>query len=213
MNTTTSPVPQWFVLSAVYGRELKLLELLRSRGFQAFVPMHQVMRRDTNGKNRRTLEPVVKNWVFVKAEKPELEYLKSYVLQKYNWTVCFLTKPVRVPDYSKFDSSRPDRKLRMLEKKEIITISDEDMEPFIRICEEMAGEVIYFTPEEVDLSKGDRVRIIGGTFNGMEGHFLKVKGKRSRRFVVSLPQMLMASTANIEPQFVQIIEKASKKKP
>lgn len=213
MNTTNASSPQWFVLSAVYGRELKLLEFLRQQGLQAFVPMHQVVRLDAYGKKRRALEPVVKNWVFVKAEKAELEYIKNYVLQKFNWTVCFLTKPVRVPDYSKFDPTRPDRKMRMMEKKEIITISDEDMEPFIRICEEMADEIIYFTPEEVDLSKGDRVRIIGGTFDGMEGYFIKVTGKRNRRFVVTIPQILMASTANIEPQFIQVIEKAAKKKP
>lgn len=213
MKPTNANAPQWFVLSAVYGRELKLLEFLLERGFQAFVPKHQVVRHDAYGKKRRTLEPVVKNWVFVRAEKAELEFIKNYVLQKYNWTVCFLTKPVRVPDYSKFDPTRPDRKVRMIEKKQIITISDEEMAPFIRICEEMADEIIYFTPEEVDLSKGDRVRIIGGTFDGMEGHFIKVTGKRNRRFVVTIPQMLMASTANIEPKFIKIIEKAAKKKP
>lgn len=210
MNPNSSSPAAWFVLSAVYGRELKLREVLRERGLQAFVPMHQVIRQDAHGKKRRAMEPVVKNWVFVKAEKSQLEHIKHYLLQKNGWTVCFLTKPVRVPDYSKLDPSRPERQLPLIEKKQIITIPDEEMTPFIRLCETMADEIIYFTPEELDLTKGDRVRIIGGMFDGMEGHFLKVKGKRNRRFVIALSNIVMASTANIEPQFIQIIEKAAR---
>ena len=43
-----------------------------------------------------------------------------------------------------------------------------------------------FSPDEVNLRKGTKVRITGGDFEGYEGVFVKVKGARDRRVVISL---------------------------
>lgn len=202
---------KWFVLSAVYGRELKVLELLEKQGFRAFVPMQEVVKTDDSGKKKRQREPVTKNWVFVQAVQKDLDAFKRFAEIKYGWKVCYLTETRHVPALHLVASTPSSKRVPMVEKRVILTIRDEDMERFIRFCEEMADDVKYYAPSEVDLHRGDRVRIIGGTLNGMEGVFVKVQGKRSRRFVVDIPNMLVATTASIEPEFIQIIEKKSRK--
>ena len=46
--------------------------------------------------------------------------------------------------------------------------------------------VIFLSPEEVVLSKGDKVRITDGVFMGVEGTFMRVKNTRDRRVVVKI---------------------------
>ena len=57
----------------------------------------------------------------------------------------------------------------------------------------------------MDLKKGQRIRIIGGVFDGAEGVLLKVKGIRDKRLVVSLPNLLTVAATRIEPEFIQIL--------
>lgn len=203
---------KWYVLSAVYGRELRVLELLKTQGFKAFVPMHHVVETDNKGQKKRQLKPVLRNWIFVQAFQKDLDAFKRHTETKHGWKVCYLTETRRVPALHLSASAASDKKVPMVEKRVILTVRDEEMERFIRFCETLADDVQFYTPAEVDLSRGDRVRIIGGTLDGMEGIFVKIQGKRSRRFVVDIPDMLVATTASIEPEFIQLIEKATRNK-
>jgi transcription antitermination factor NusG len=57
----------------------------------------------------------------------------------------------------------------------------------------------------VNLTKGTPVRIIGGDFEGMEGVFIKIKGKRDRRVVVAIQGVIAVAIATIHPDLIQII--------
>ena len=63
----------------------------------------------------------------------------------------------------------------------------------------------YYAPEELSLAKGTRVRIIGGPFDGAEGVLVKMKGHRSRRFVVSIPDIIYATT-EVTPDLIEVLE-------
>ncbi|MEE1020313.1 MAG: UpxY family transcription antiterminator, partial [Bacteroidales bacterium] len=87
-----------------------------------------------------------------------------------------------------------------------IIVRDSEMQQFIRVVENYEEEVNYFSPEEINISKGTRVRIIGGSFDGVEGVFMKVKGKRSKRVVVMLDKLLAVVMAEVESDLIEVIK-------
>ena len=66
--------------------------------------------------------------------------------------------------------------------------------------------LIFFNPDEVNLRKGTKVRIIGGDFEGYEGVFIKVKGARDRRVVISLQGIIAMAMATISPDLIEVIK-------
>ncbi|MFR5758476.1 MAG: UpxY family transcription antiterminator [Bacteroides cellulosilyticus] len=70
------------------------------------------------------------------------------------------------------------------ETKQPIIVPEIQMRHFIAIAGSYDQQVIYLPPTEYSMQKGDRVRITGGVFEGVEGIFVRVKG--DRRVVVSI---------------------------
>lgn len=70
---------------------------------------------------------------------------------------------------------------------------------------ESSDNPLYFSPDEVDLSKGTRVRLIGGAMDGRECTLLKVKGARSRRLIVEIPGTLIAAV-EVHPDLIEVIK-------
>ena len=48
-------------------------------------------------------------------------------------------------------------------------VPDDEMTQFMRIAQAYEHAVPCFSPSEIDLEQGDRVRIVGGQFSGVEG--------------------------------------------
>ena len=65
--------------------------------------------------------------------------------------------------------------------------------------------LLYFQPDELNLSKGTKVRITGGEFEGQEGIFLKVKGARDRRVVIEIQGVIAVAMATIHPDLIEVI--------
>lgn len=64
--------------------------------------------------------------------------------------------------------------------------------------------ISYLTPDEVNIARGSRVRILGGPFDGVTGVFQRVKGHRNRRLVVTIPS-IGSVTAEVSPDLVQLL--------
>lgn len=171
--------PVWYAMYA-YKREAKAQERLDKENIKNFIPKRYEI-KEHNGKKVRTLVPAVSNLIFVHAAKSVLTAfkLKNPYLQ-------YITR--------KIDSRR-----------EVIVIPDRQMQAFIKVVEKYEEDLIYYKPEEINLKKGTKVRVHGGAFDGMEGVLLKVKGKRSKRIVVSLPDIIAVAAAYIEPEYIEII--------
>lgn len=78
------------------------------------------------------------------------------------------------------------------------------MDSFIQVASRHEEETVYYKPEEIDVRKGTRVCIHGGKFDGVKGVFMRVRGKRKRKVVVMLDG-IMAVTAEVEPDLVEVI--------
>lgn len=170
----------WFAMSAPYGRELKVQEMLDKEKIENFIPMRQRV-QTVKGKKECVSVPAVSNLIFVHSTPSRLKLFKSYTsyLQYLTWTIDGMVQKIIIPDYQ--------------------------MNQFIAVCKTRDERLVYLKPDDVNLSKGVRVRIHGGGFDGVEGIFVKVKGIRSKRVVVLLPGAMAVATAEVHPDLLEIL--------
>lgn len=173
---------QWFVLRAIFKKETAVRDALRRGGLRCYVPMRYQVEMQQGHKLRR-LVPAITELVFVHGTEEQISEAKMKLRETCYW----LTRPV-------LGKSR----------REKVVVSDRDMKNFIRITEQTEREVTYFRPDEVSLATGDRIRIHGGAFDGVEGVLVKVKGKREKQLVVSIPDLAVAAVS-IKPDVVEIV--------
>lgn len=168
----------WYAMRATYRRELEAMERLKSASLGCFIPM-QYHVRVRRGRRVRELVPVVRNLLFVHARSSELRAVKS-----------------ELPYLQYITDTRSHEK---------IVVPDAQMRHFIAVAGTYNDQLLYFRPEEVNLSKGTRVRITGGDFAGREGVFVKVKGARDRRVVISIEGVIAVALATVHPDLIEPI--------
>lgn len=168
----------WYAMRATYRRELDAMHLLEKERLGCFVPMqYKVSVR--KGRKVRALVPVIHNLIFVHARPSELQRVKSQVTY-----LQYIT------------DTRSGRK---------IVVPEAEMRRFIAVAGTYDDQLLYFRPEELNLSKGTKVRITGGDFEGQEGIFLKVKGARDRRVVIQIQGVIAVAMATIHPDLIEVV--------
>lgn len=168
----------WYAMRATYRRERDAMKLLEKEKLGCFVPM-QYKVSVKKGRKVRVLVPIVHNLIFVHACPSEVKRVKSLVLY-----LQYIT------------DTRSGQK---------IIISDVEMQRFIAVAGTYNDHLLYFQPDELNLSKGTKVRITGGDFAGQEGVFLKVKGARDRRVVIAIQGVIVVAMATIHPDLIEVI--------
>ncbi len=169
----------WYAMRATYRREPDAMRLLKKENLGCFIPM-QYKISIKKGKKVRALVPVVHNLLFVHARPSELKRVKSQVAY-----LQYIT------------DTRSGQK---------IIIPDNEMQRFIAVAGNYSDHLLYFQPDELNLSKGTKVRITGGDFEGQEGIFLKVKGARDRRVVIAIQGVIAVAMATIHPNLIEVIK-------
>lgn len=182
----SSGTAQWFAISAPYQRELKAKQELEKRGIRCFVPMRVSAVRHRTGSISRELIPAVHNLVFV--------YSTKELIQQTKQTIPFIQY-----------ITRPENG-----KNVPITVPERDMQRFISVTETSNEHLIFLRPEEINLEKGTPVKILGGPFDGIEGTFVKVKGYRNRRVVITV-RNLLGVALEVKPDLLQVTEQQIKK--
>lgn len=170
---------QWYAMRATYRRECEAVRILEENFLNCFIPMRYNW-RVKKGKKVRELVPVVRNLLFVHATSAKLKQIKA--------TLPYLQY---ITDH------------RSGEK---IIVPDEQMRRFIAVAGTYSDHLLYFHPEELNLAKGTKVRIIGGDFEGQEGFFIKVKGARDRRVVIAIQGVIAVAMATIHPDLIKVID-------
>ncbi len=185
-NMADSEPILWFAMRATYHRELKLHNLLREKGVESFVPLEyreesvQPSTEARSGGRRvkrggRRLVPMIANYIFIRTTTRHLQQIK-----------------IETP-YLRYVVDRERQK---------ITIPEEQMREFIRVSSTNDRELIYIQPEQLDIRQGERVRVTGGLFGGAQGTFVKIEGRRNRRFVVML-EGVMAVAAKVDSSMIE----------
>ena len=172
----------WFALSAPYRNEKRAKCLLESKGIKTFLPMRYEIVKNRYGGKSKELVPAVSNLLFAYSTQEGLQQVKT--------GVKYLQYKVR-----------PERG-----KNVPIIVPDNQMEQFITICKNYNEQLSYFTAEEIDLKAGQRIKVIGGEFDGLEGYFVKIKGKRNKRIVVHLPDLVSVALTEINDGLIEAIQ-------
>jgi len=167
----------WYAIRVTYNRELKVKEDLDARGITCFVPM-QYRREERGGVMVKRLVPSVHNLIFI--------YLTPTEMQEY-----------------KRHTDLPIRYIMNRENNRPIIVPTREMESFIKVAGTYDEKLIYLNPDPGDFAKGERVRIIGGTFAGAEGVFVRVKG--DRRVVVNVEGLVAVATTFVHPSMIEKI--------
>lgn len=168
-------------MSAPYRREMKAKEQLSALGIEVFVPMTKAVVERRGTKKRETV-PAIHNLLFVRTTKEQIKEIKRGI-----GYLQYRTRPCNG-------------------KNAPIIVPDKEMEQFISITNARMEEVTYLQIDEIDLKKGARVRIHGGSFDGTEGIFVKIKGKRNRRVVVLIEGVAaVAINTEISPDLIEVI--------
>lgn len=171
---------RWFVMNAYKSEKKAEEKLAEEGGMEHFVPKRYAVRCYHGVKSKR-LVPAIPGLVFVRASLRRIaEFKKEHGFLRFaTW--------------------------RKSTGTEFLVVPDRQMEDFIKVASRV-GETAYYRPEEIDIRKGARVRILGGPLDGVEGTFMRVKGKRDRRIVVVL-EGVMAVAAEVRPDLVEVIGK------
>lgn len=171
-------IVRWYVLRFLYRNQPKVRLQLKNDGIETFSPMKWVKRIE-NGKHTLKYDYALWDLFFVHSSKKVIDpYVNKYEYLQY-----------------KFQSGG--------KQHNPMIVPDKQMTDFIKAVES-SKKPLYFTPNEIKLSKGERIRLIGGTLNGYEGIFLKVNGSRQKRLIVELPGILCAAI-EVGPEYIEII--------
>ena len=178
---TRDSQPQWFAMRATYHREAAVKQLLDMQGIESYLPLRQVI-KTVRGRKVRTMAPLISSLLFVYCEKERLKQFKAKVQH-----LQYMTHPVdgrNVP----------------------IIVPKQQMDDFKAVTQCDNDRLVFFKPGELDLKKGAQVRLHGGTFDGVEGKFMKVAGKRNRRVVVEVEDVLAVAVDCTDAQFVEVLD-------
>lgn len=168
----------WYAMRSLFRTELKTKSRLEAAGIRCFLPMKESL-AEVDGKKKCISVPVVSNLIFVYSNPVSLA-----PLMRENSKFQFIFK-------------------RGGKENEPLVVPEREMENFIRAVESSSCP-IYFTPDELDVAIGTRIRVFGGILDGVEGILMKVKGARARRLVVEIPGTV-AVAVEINPDLVQVL--------
>lgn len=173
----------WYPLRVTYSRELQLKEVLDAECIENFIPMHYEYVKQGERKIRK-LVPVVHNLVFVHSSFACIDRVKQS-----------LGSSLSVRYIIDRETNRP------------LIVPDSQMHSFIAVSGNYEEQIVYLDPTLTSLRKGDRVRIIGGVFEGVEGIVIRVKG--DRRVSVCIKGIMAVATAYIHPSLIELIPDAA----
>jgi hypothetical protein len=170
----------WYVMRTL-GRfcEIGIKQKLADCGIRYYQAERTVV-KTLNGKTFVSNEPVIPNLLFVYGSK---EAIMPHTVVGNNFQFV----------YNRCSGKQAD----------CLVVPTKAMEDFIRVAES-EGNTQIFMSEEIQLAKGQRIRMIGGALDGVEGYFVRRKGCRRRTLVIVLDG-LFGISAEVEPEMIEIL--------
>ena len=172
--------PRWYVMRDLKRANAKLLayQVFEERNIEVFTPKKWKL-SVVKGKKVRKEVPAISDLLFVYDTREHIDpIVEDFSTIQYRWLRnCY---------------------------KEPMTVSDAEMERFIRAVN-ASESPCYYLPEEITPAMLNRtIRIVGGTLDGYEGTLQTVRGSKVKRLLVELPGLLTVGV-EVEPEYIQLI--------
>lgn len=140
---------------------------------------HHLVEKCSDGGLDYVQEPIIKSLIFIRSTCESLDMIR-------------LKHVGSVSPYFDHRTRKP------------LIIPDEQMEPFIKLCDIKDLGLEYLGEDGPQFHKGDRVRVIDGIFKGYEGHIKRIK--HDRRLIVTIEGVAAFATKFIPPAFLEKVE-------
>ena len=180
------PEVKWYVTKTAH-LSISYRDELKKSGLEFFLPTRFVI-QNIGGKRMRVERPVVFNFIFIRGT---VFQVKDFCRSQQGIYIVY--------------RHRNQNEEFKEESKRLLTIGDREMNMFARTVGEYVSDVPFIKPSEIDLSKGDHVRIMEGPFAGVEGILLSQQGKDGGRVLVSISNIISVPTLEIRPEYLQVI--------
>ena len=169
----------WYAIRVTYNREMKVKDDLDLRGIESFVPMKYVM-TIRRGRCVKKMVPSIHNLIFF--------HIEPSVMKEYKAT-----------------TKMPIRYIMNPATKKPVVVPEQEMKNFIAVAGTYEEQLEYITPKPGQFTRGDRVKILGGPFEGAEGVLQRVKG--DSRVIVSIMGVVAVATTIIHPSLLEKLPK------
>ncbi|MDR1594703.1 MAG: UpxY family transcription antiterminator [Prevotellaceae bacterium] len=167
-------IAHWYAARVKFRTEKMIKNFLEMKEIKHFIPFRTVF-REQNGKRIQKEKPVISCIVFVNTD---------------------FTTALSIPYDSGFSMSY----IYNSEKKEIQVIPDKQMEDFMFLLD-FSDSIMRIS--NLNLRRGDRVRVIKGDFTGIEGELIRFR--RHKRVVVRLEGIFSLATTYIPENYLEKI--------
>ena len=174
---------QWFVLRVSYNRYVKARNFLDENLIEYYLPMRAVL----TSAGKRNNEPLLPNLIFAYVCE---ETIKALVENNPRNTVLSYY-------YNHFV-------LNEFGKNPPLVVPENEMLNFINVTSVDNEHIMIVEPEKCHYKSGDKVRIVGGDFRGVEGKVARVSGQQ--RVVVEIQGLCLIATAYIPSAFIEPIK-------
>jgi transcription antitermination factor NusG len=179
----------WYVLRVTYQREITASKLLGEMGIEHYVPTIRKKIRNEQGISIGwKTEPLVHNYIFVRDSYDNILKIKQGKL-----------------DYLRFMMGKDDNGLVNVPQY----VPDKQMADFMKVVRTMGSKPV---DPNIDLRKGDHVRVLTGPFEGVEGIYVKMPNRHEKRVVIKILGVAAVATVALNASDVEKLEIKEEKK-
>lgn len=179
----------WYVLRVTYQREITASKALEELQIEHYVPTVRTRIRNEKGVSIGwKTEPLIHNYIFVHDSYENILKLKQSKL-----------------DYLRFIMAKDDTGLLSVPQY----VPDKQMNDFIKVVRTMGFKPV---DPDIDLRKGDKVRILTGPFEGVEGIYVRMPNRHEKRVVIKIEGIAAVATVALNASDVEKIEAKKEEK-
>ena len=179
----------WYVLRVTYQREIVASKALEELQIEHYVPTIRTRIRNEKGVSIGwKTEPLIHNYIFVHDSYENILKLKQTKL-----------------DYLRFMMGKDAK--GMLNEPQYVP--DKQMADFMKVVRTMGSKPV---DPDIDLRKGDRVRILTGPFEGVEGIYVRMPNRHEKRVVVKIEGIAAVATVALNASDVEKLETKKEEK-
>ena len=182
MNIIEKNAVAWYVLRVTYQREIAASKYLDEIGVKNYVPTVRV--RKTNEKGVTIgwkTDPLIHNYIFINDSYNNILTIKQGKL-----------------DYLRFVMGKDDNGINSVPQY----VPDKQMEDFIKVVQAKGSKPVDLN---IDLRKGDRVRILTGPFEGVEGVYVRMPNRHEKRVVIKIEGVAAVATVAMNASDIEKI--------
>ena len=183
VESAQSETEQWYVLRVSYGRAEKANEIFKAKGIETHLPLHTIYKEEVDGKRKKQRVPMLPNFLFVRTT---LSILESLIKSS--------------PDFRFISFYYDHFNMKLDGKNPPLVVPANSMENFIKLTSIDDEHILLIDEINGTYKQGDYVRIIEGSFKGIEGRVAKITGQK--RVIVELPGLCSVATAYVPKGFI-----------